>query len=209
MSGASAADIAHGAGSQATREATVGTPAPNGKAYANPYVAGVLLGLLLFASIAIAGRGLGASGGFTVAGTAALAAVAPEHVAQHPYLSEWAPEGPLAALTDWSLLELVGIAIGALLSSRVAGRRLSAVEHTLDESSTSRVAQALIGGALLGAGARLARGCTSGLGLTGGALMSTGAWVFIPVAFGTAFATAFLLRRLASTRLAAPLPLRT
>lgn len=197
-----------GAGSQATGELAVRTPATNGKAYANPYVAGVLLGLLLFASIAIAGRGLGASGGFTVAGTAALAAVAPEHVAQHPYLSEWAPGGPIAALTDWSLLELVGIVVGALLSSRIAGRRQSAVEHTLDESSASRLAQAVIGGALLGVGARLARGCTSGLGLTGGALMSTGAWIFIPVAFGTAFATAFMLRRIASTGIAAAVPLR-
>jgi uncharacterized membrane protein YedE/YeeE len=56
---------------------------------------------------------------------------------------------------------------------------------------------ALAGGSLMGAGARLAHGCTSGLGLTGGALLSTGAWLFIPVAFGSAFLIAYVQRRLA------------
>ena len=55
--------------------------------------------------------------------------------------------------------------------------------------------RAALGGILMGGGARLAHGCTSGLGLTGGALLSTGAWLFIPAAFGTAFVVAWLLRR--------------
>lgn len=38
----------------------------------------------------------------------------------------------------------------------------------------------------MGMGARLAYGCTSGLALSGGALLATGAWIFIPLAFGTA-----------------------
>jgi hypothetical protein len=46
----------------------------------------------------------------------------------------------------------------------------------------------------MGLGARLAYGCTSGLGLTGGALLATGAWIFIPVAFGTAAFVTLLAR---------------
>ena len=68
-------------------------------------------------------------------------------------------------------------------------------DRTAGESSRDRVLRAALGGVLMGAGARLAHGCTSGLGLTGGALLNTGAWLFIPVAFGTAFLAAAMLRR--------------
>ena len=47
----------------------------------------------------------------------------------------------------------------------------------------------------MGLGARLAYGCTSGLALSGGALMATGAWVFIPIAFGTAMLVTVLAAR--------------
>ena len=46
----------------------------------------------------------------------------------------------------------------------------------------------------MGLGARLAYGCTSGLALSGGALLATGAWLFIPVAFATAITLTFLSR---------------
>jgi len=46
----------------------------------------------------------------------------------------------------------------------------------------------------MGLGARLAYGCTSGLALSGGALLSTGAWLFISLAFGTAIAVTLLSR---------------
>jgi uncharacterized protein len=46
----------------------------------------------------------------------------------------------------------------------------------------------------MGVGARLAYGCTSGLALSGGALLATGAWLFIPVAFATAIAVTLLSR---------------
>ena len=54
----------------------------------------------------------------------------------------------------------------------------------------------------MGLGARLAYGCTSGLALTGGALLATGAWVFIPAAFGTAI----LVTVLALARRGEPAP---
>jgi uncharacterized protein len=47
----------------------------------------------------------------------------------------------------------------------------------------------------MGVGAKLARGCTSGLGLTGGATLSVGSWLFIIAAFVGAYAAAPLLRR--------------
>ena len=48
----------------------------------------------------------------------------------------------------------------------------------------------------MGAGAVLARGCTSGQALTGGAMLSVGSWIFIAAAFGSAYAFARPLRAL-------------
>jgi len=47
----------------------------------------------------------------------------------------------------------------------------------------------------MGIGAVLARGCTSGLALTGGALLSAGAWLFMIAAFAGAYAFAPFVRR--------------
>jgi len=47
----------------------------------------------------------------------------------------------------------------------------------------------------MGIGAKLARGCTSGQALTGGALLSVGSWTFVIVAFAAAFLVAPLVRR--------------
>jgi len=55
---------------------------------------------------------------------------------------------------------------------------------------------ALCGGTLTGLGAALARGCTSGLGLSGGAVLSAGAFVFL-----LGFFLAGLLAALFSKRL--------
>lgn len=167
------------------------------RGYANPVVAGVCLGLLLFASVLIAGRGLSASGAFATSAAAAVNAVAPKAAVARPYIASWIPTEKGGLFGDWVVLELLGVAAGAWLSARLAGRLHKGVERIAGESSRSRLLQALAGGSLMGAGARLAHGCTSGLALTGGALLATGAWLFIPVAFATAFFVAWIRGRLA------------
>ena len=47
----------------------------------------------------------------------------------------------------------------------------------------------------MGIGAVLARGCTSGQALTGGALLSVGSWIFIGGTFAAAYLVAPLLAR--------------
>jgi hypothetical protein len=166
------------------------------RGYADPILAGVALGILLFLTIVLVGRGLGASGAFATASAAAAHAVAPGRTAAHPYLADYVPTGRAGLLGDWTVIELLAVAAGAWLSARLARRPPAPLTSIAGESSRTRLAQALVGGCLMGAGARLAHGCTSGLGLTGGALLATGAWLFIPVAFGSAFLVAFLQRRL-------------
>ena len=48
----------------------------------------------------------------------------------------------------------------------------------------------------MGFGAKLARGCTSGQALSGGALLATGSWIFIGACFAAGFAPAPFVRRL-------------
>jgi len=47
----------------------------------------------------------------------------------------------------------------------------------------------------VGFAARLARGCTSGQALTGGAVLSLGSWVFMLAVFVGAYALAPVMRR--------------
>jgi uncharacterized protein len=48
----------------------------------------------------------------------------------------------------------------------------------------------------MGFGAKLARGCTSGQALSGGALFSVGSWIFILTCFAAAYTVAPVARRL-------------
>jgi hypothetical protein len=145
------------------------------KPYANPYLAGAGLGLVLLAAFVIAGRGLGASGAFI-------------RVSDHL-------RGNGGPWFDWIVVEIIGVVAGGWLSARFAGRWLVAIERGADRSAGGRLAAAAGGGALMGVGAVLARGCTSGLGLTGGAMLSVGSWLFIIAAFAAGYATMPFVRR--------------
>jgi uncharacterized membrane protein YedE/YeeE len=58
-----------------------------------------------------------------------------------------------------------------------------------------RLVLAFVGGALSGIAAQIARGCTSGQAVTGGAELALGSWVFMFSVFGGAYAIAYLVRR--------------
>jgi len=62
-------------------------------------------------------------------------------------------------------------------------------------SDRTRLFMAFAGGAIMGFGARMARGCTSGQALSGGAVLSVGSWIFMFAVFGGAYALAYNLRR--------------
>jgi len=170
---------------------------PPPRPYADATRTGVVLGLLLFLSFAVAGRGLGVSGAFAAAAGDVVGSVTPQATAADPALADRLPAG-VPLLGDWIVLEVLGVFVGGAISAWLAGRW----RRNEPPPSTTRLLRAGAGGALMGLGARLAYGCTSGLALSGGALLATGAWVFIPVAFGTAV----LVTRLANVRREEPTP---
>ena len=157
--------------------------------YADATTGGIALGLVLLASFILAGRGIGASGAFAATAGPVAATLASGAIESQVSLADRFPV-PFEPWNDCIVLELLGVVIGALLSARLAGRWRTAT----NDGSRGRISRAIAGGALMGLGARLAWGCTSGLALSGGALLSTGAWTFIPLAFGTAIIVTALAR---------------
>ena len=164
------------------------------KAYWNPYVAGVALGLVLLTTFAVMGHGIGASGALAAAVAAGEQQVAPAHVAANGYYASYVSGGrdPLAS---WIVIEILGVLAGGLLSAWLAGRVHRDVERGPRATIGRRLAWGFAGGLLMGFASRLARGCTSGQALTGGALLSVGSWVFMIAIFVAGYAFAPLVRK--------------
>lgn len=162
--------------------------------YWNPYLAGLGLGLVLLASFVVMGRGLGASGAVASTITAGLDAVAPSHVAGNSAYAEYLKEGT-SPLMDWLVFEVLGVFVGGFLSGTLAHRVKKTVEHGPNITSGKRLLFAFAGGVLMGVGAKLARGCTSGQALTGGALLNAGSWAFMLMVFAGAYGLAYFMRR--------------
>ncbi len=165
-----------------------------GRPYWNPYVAGAGLGLVLLAAILVMGHGIGASGAAAAAVAAGVDAIAPAHAEANAYLGPYLLGGA-DPLGSWIVLEVAGVFVGGFLSAWLAGRLSTDVERGPRAGRGSRIAAAVAGGLLMGFASRLARGCTSGQALTGGALLSVGSWVFMLALFAAAYVTAPLVRR--------------
>ena len=159
----------------------------------NPYLAGVALGLVLLATYVVMGHGLGAASASFRVGVAALKTVAPEHVQAVPGLASIVENRP--ALDNWIVFEVLGVVLGGALGARSAGRSGREVLKGATFGSGPRIALAVAGGVMMGFAAKLSRGCTSGQALSGGAVMSVGAWAFMFSVFAGGYAVAYLVRR--------------
>jgi hypothetical protein len=162
--------------------------------YINPYLAGILLGIVLFLAFLVTGNGLGASGGLNRLLVFAEDVVAPDHIDRVPYLISLAG-GERNPLDNWIVFMTLGIIAGGLLSGWRFHRIKAETIKGPRISVRTRWMMAFIGGALMGYGARFARGCTSGQALSGGAVLSVGSWVFMFAVFGGAYALAYFLNK--------------
>lgn len=164
-------------------------------AYSNPYLAGIGLGLVLLAAFVLVGRGLGASGAFSTVVAVGVESVAPEHARANDFYTGYLDGGFGSPFKSFLVFEVLGVLAGGLLSGLLAGRVRGMVEKGPRISVRGRLLLAVTGGALMGIGSKLARGCTSGQALSGGAVLSLGSWVFMMMVFAGAYATAYFVRR--------------
>lgn len=163
------------------------------KPFWNPYLAGVLLGLVLLATYVVTGRGLGATAGFAALATWIASIVSPDHIqASVVHLKYWNEGAPLL---NWTLFVLIGALVGAALSGW-QGRRFSfTVERGPRVTDGQRLALAFVGGFIAAFGAKIAKGCTSGQALTGSSILNAGSLVFLVAVFVAAFGLAVFVRK--------------
>lgn len=162
----------------------------------NPYLAGVLLGLVLLFTIYITGRGLGASGALKSVAIAVVDEVAPTHAQNSVYYKQYTQPGTDPPLKSWLVFEVAGVLVGGFLSGLISGRLRLTTEHGPRLHKHLRWVFAFVGGALFSFGAQLARGCTSGAALSGMAVLSTAGFVTMMAIFGTGYAIAYFFRKL-------------
>ncbi|MEI6694717.1 MAG: YeeE/YedE thiosulfate transporter family protein [Bacteroidota bacterium] len=161
----------------------------------NPYFAGSLLGVVLFAAFALTHSGLGASGAISRIQVALTKLIWSSHVDSVGTFAAMGA-GNRNALDHPSLFLLIGTFAGGLISAWLNGRLKIEIYKGPKISNYQRLFFALIGGIIMGYGARFARGCTSGQALSGGAVLSLGSWAFMFSVFIGGYAVAYFVRRL-------------
>jgi uncharacterized protein len=160
----------------------------------SPYAAGALLGLTLLATFYVAGRGLGASGAFSLATGVGLNAVTPDYAASLKYFSQYL--GSPSPLLNWNFFLVIGVFLGGLAGALFSRTFKIMFDKGSSMSLSTRVVTTFAGGVMIGFAARLARGCTSGVALTGGAQLALSGWIFVMAMFAAGFMVAAIFRRL-------------
>lgn len=166
----------------------------------SPYLAGALVGILAILSAwlttVLMGKTLylGASTTFVRAAGMFIDTVDPSYVAENAYYMKE------KVIVDWQFMMIIGILIGAFISSKLDGSyKLEAVppewEARFGGSIIKRAIAAILGGAVMMLGARMADGCPSGHGLSGMMQMSVSAYVALAFFFGFGALVANLVYR--------------
>ena len=168
------------------------TPQP----YWNPYLCGIGLGLVLLATFVVMGRGIGASGAMTSIVATSVRSISDSHANANSFYMGYLGDGTVHPLKDWLVFEVLGVLLGGFLSGVLANRTKLKVEKGISITRNQRFLYAFIGGIIMAFGTKLARGCTSGQALTGGALMNVGSWLFMIALFVGAYAMAGFVKRL-------------
>jgi uncharacterized protein len=159
-----------------------------------PYIAGLVLGLVLILTFVLVGNGVGASGMFTRIAAAMGETLAPDITEANAYL------GPMVAngsnpLSSWIVIEVAGIALGAMLAAIASGRFRITLDGAHRVGRSPRIVLALFGGILAGVGSRIASGCTSGIGLSGAAMLGVGGFIFLLTFFLVGLGVSRLVKR--------------
>lgn len=165
------------------------------KKYINPYLGGIVLGLVLLFTFYTTGRGLGASGAVKSSVVASVSEVALEHTAKSEYYSKFIREDK-SPMNTWLVFEALGVLVGAFASGAMSGRLKFRNEHSPKITGRTRLIAALAGGVLFGIGSQLARGCTSGAALSGSAALGLSGFLTMITIFGVAYAAAYFFRKL-------------
>ncbi len=159
----------------------------------NPYLVGAGIGILSWLSFLISRKALGTSTTFARTSGMIWEKYDKKQVSELKYYQKYLPQ------IDWQWMLVLGIIIGSLISSLLSGtfsltlRPPTEFVSVLNQTVTGRVISALLGGILIGFGARWAGGCTSGHGISGTLQLSISSWLAAICFFIGGILTALLI----------------
>ena len=142
----------------------------------SPYICGAGIGVLSWLTFLLSDKALGTSTSYVRTAGMIERVFRGNRVLERPFFKETAPN------IDWQWMLVIGIVIGAFISSMASGqaKMVWVPEPWLSAFGSAvapRLVAAFIGGALLGLGARWAGGCTSGHGISGTMQLAVASWV--------------------------------
>lgn len=157
----------------------------------SPYTAGAGLGLVVAVALGLLGRPLSASGAFDKLAAYPGRALFPSS----PYYAH-----VMTPAITWQVWLMIGVLGGAFASSRLSGQAHlrwlpDAWVPRFGPRRGPRLLLAFAGAALVQIGAGIAGGCTSGLAISGGALLAPAAFVFMAGMFAGGIPTAWCWHR--------------
>ena len=162
----------------------------------NPYLVGICIGILSCITFGLMHKALGTS--TTIASTPGMVIgiVAPEHVQANAYWSKYFDVDKGKVYFDWQFFLVIALPIGAFLGMKLSGEQFKETVPPLwanrfGPNKWVRYTGAFIGGVILLFGARMAGGCTSGHGISGGLQLAVSSWAFFFAMFGSGVLTAF------------------
>ena len=158
----------------------------------SPYVVGAGIGILSWFTLLISKKPLGCSTTFARAAGLIEKLFKGKKVDLKPYYEQ------IKLKIDWQFMLVIGIVIGSLISALISKdfewQWVPATwAATFGTNLWLRLGAALVGGILLGFGARWAGGCTSGHGISGTMQLSVGSWISAIFFFIGGIAMAFFL----------------
>lgn len=159
-----------------------------------PVPAGILIGISMLMAFVVAGRGIGASGAMTRFVAWLQHSLLPEMTEASSYFGGYFADGA-HPLNDYVVFLVAGLIVGSFFAAWLSGELRIEVLRGPRSSIVYRLSLGLLGGILAGFAARLARGCTSGQALVGGAELSVGSWVFMMCIFAGGWMAAWFVRK--------------
>jgi len=145
--------------------------------YWSPYAVGIGIGILSWLSFLISGKPIATSTTFARAGGMIENFVTGGKAAQRSYYKK------IKLLINWQLMLVVGVVLGSFLSAIISGDFQVGVwvpslwASAFGDSAVLRILVAMVGGIILGFGARFGDGCTSGHGISGTLQLAVSSWV--------------------------------
>lgn len=142
----------------------------------SPYLVGISIGILSWITFIVADRPIGVSTAFVRLSGLIEKLFLKEKVNNNEYYKKYVPN------VSWEVMLIIGILIGSFLSSIISGQfnlRIIPQLWKIEFGATYilRIIVSIIGGFLVGLGARWAGGCTSGHGISGTMQLAVSSWV--------------------------------